>query len=85
MEDGEVYFQYPPSLRALSFTLQEVKKCTQNGIVINTFMLDESSFLGSFVTQIARINKGRVFFANAHDLGKYVLVDYVAGKTKTLS
>ena len=82
MEGAQVYFQYPPSFRTLGMTLREVKRCTQKGIIINTFMLDESSYFTSFVIQMARINKGRVFFANPDDLGKYVLVDYVSGKNR---
>jgi uncharacterized protein with von Willebrand factor type A (vWA) domain len=84
MEGENVYFQFPPSFRTLSFTLGEVKRCTQKGIVINTFMLDESSYFSSFVIQMARLNRGRVFFTNPVDLGKYILVDYVAGKNKRL-
>ncbi len=82
MEGDQIYFQYPPSFRTLSMTLREVKRCTQKGIVINTFMLDESSYFTSFVIQMARINRGRVFFANPDDLGKYVLIDYVSGKNR---
>jgi uncharacterized protein with von Willebrand factor type A (vWA) domain len=82
MEGDQIYFQYPPSFRTLSMTLREVKRCTQKGIVINTFMLDESSYFTSFVIQMARINRGRVFFANPDDLGRYVLVDYVSGKNR---
>jgi uncharacterized protein with von Willebrand factor type A (vWA) domain len=82
MEGDDIYFQYPPSFRTLSLTLREVIRCTQKGIVINTFMLDESSYFTNFVIEMARINKGRVFFANPGDLGKYVLVDYVSGKNR---
>jgi uncharacterized protein with von Willebrand factor type A (vWA) domain len=82
MEGDEIYFQYPPSFRTLSMTLREVIRCTQKGIVINTFMLDESSYFTNFVIEMARINRGRVFFANPGDLGKYVLVDYVSGKNR---
>ena len=84
MEGEHIYFQFPPSFRTLSLTLGEVRRCTQKGIVINTFMLDESSYFSSFVIQMARLNRGRVFFANPDDLGKYILVDYVAGKNKRL-
>jgi uncharacterized protein with von Willebrand factor type A (vWA) domain len=82
IENDEIYFQYPPSFRTISMTLREVIRCTQKGIVINTFMLDESSYFTHFVIEMARINRGRVFFANPGDLGKYVLVDYVSGKNR---
>jgi len=52
--------------------------------VINTFMLDSGRFLGAFVTQMARMNKGRVFFTSADSLGQYLLVDYISNKKKRL-
>jgi uncharacterized protein with von Willebrand factor type A (vWA) domain len=83
-EGESVYFEYPPSLRTLQLTLREVRKCTQKGIVINTFMLESGRFLGAFVTQMARLNKGRVFFTSADSLGEYLLVDYIGNKRKKL-
>jgi uncharacterized protein with von Willebrand factor type A (vWA) domain len=81
-EGEHIYFQYPPSPRTLQITLQEVKQCTRKGIVINTFMLDNGRFLGAFVTQMARVNKGRIFFTNADSLGEYLLVDYLGHKRR---
>jgi len=81
-EGGQVYFQYPPSLRTLQLTLREVRHCTRKGIVINTFMLEGGPFLSAFVTQMARINKGRVFFTSADNLGQYLLVDYISNKKR---
>ncbi|MEE8419707.1 MAG: VWA domain-containing protein, partial [Dehalococcoidales bacterium] len=83
-EGERVFFQYPPTLRTIQMTLREVKKCTQKGIIINTFMLDSGGFVGAFVTQMARINKGRVFFTSADSLGEYLLVDYISNKKKTI-
>lgn len=80
IENGNIYFQYPPSPRTLQLTLREVKNCSQQGIVINTFMLDDSVFLSAFVRDMARVNKGRVFYTTADRLGQYVLVDYVSNK-----
>jgi len=81
-EGEQIYFQYPPSMRTLQITLREVRRCTQTGITINTFMLESGRFLGAFITQMARINKGRVFFTNADSLGQYLLVDYIDHKHK---
>jgi len=83
-EGEHVYFQYPPSLRTLQLTLREVRNCTKKGIVINTFMLESGHFLNAFVTQMARINKGRVFFTSADSLGQYLLVDYIGNKRRTI-
>ena len=84
VEGGHIYFQYPPSLRTIQLTLREVKNCTKQGMVINTFMLGDSNFLNAFVTQMARINKGRVFFTSSDTLGHYILVDYIAKKKRAL-
>jgi uncharacterized protein with von Willebrand factor type A (vWA) domain len=84
LENGNIFFQYPPSLRTIQLTLREVKNCTQAGIVINVFMLGESEFLGAFITQVARINRGRIFFTSADQLGEYMLVDYMSSKRQRL-
>jgi len=84
VEGGDIYFQYPPSLRTIQLTLREVTNCTRQNIVINTFMLGQSEFLNAFVTQMARINKGRIFFTSADTLGRYMLVDYISSKRRTV-
>ena len=85
LEHGRSYFAYPPSPITIRETLKEVKRCTQKDIVINTFMLDRNYYLKEFVNQVARINKGRVFYTTPDKLGQYILVDYVASKRKTLT
>ncbi|HEX6508203.1 MAG TPA: VWA domain-containing protein [Chloroflexota bacterium] len=80
VEEDRVHFSYPPSFRTFQETLREVKRCTQEGIVINTFMLERSHYLADFVNQMTRINRGRAFFATPERLGDYVLVDYVNQK-----
>ncbi|MEE8414232.1 MAG: VWA domain-containing protein [Dehalococcoidales bacterium] len=84
MEGENVYFQYPSSLRTLQMTMREVRACTSQGIVINTFMFDDSPFFTSFVTQMARLNKGRVFFTSPDSLGEYLLMDYMTRKHKKI-
>jgi len=85
MEKGEAEFAYPPVRRTLVETLKEARRCTREGITINTFMLDRSPALMAFVQELARVNRGRAFFATAERLGEYVLVDYVSAKRKTVS
>jgi uncharacterized protein with von Willebrand factor type A (vWA) domain len=82
LENGRSYFAYPPSPITIRETLKQVKRCTQKGIVINTFMLDRNYYLKEFVNQIAKMNKGRVFYTTPERLGQYILVDYVAQKRK---
>ncbi|MFC1920305.1 VWA domain-containing protein [Chloroflexota bacterium] len=83
-ENKQLYFQYPPTLRTMQLTLREVRRCTQKGITINTFMLDSGRFIDAFVNQMARMNKGRVFYTSADNLGEYLLVDYLSNKKKRL-
>ena len=85
LERGRSYFAYPPSPITIRETLKEVKRCTQKRITINTFMLDRNYYLKEFVNQVARINKGRVFYTTPDKLGEYILVDYVASKKKRLA
>src|SRR5438552_4283251 len=83
IEGGEAYFQYPPSPVTIEETLKEVMRCTREDIRINTFMLDESYYLRSFVERMMRMNKGRAFFTTPDTLGDYVLVDFLEQKRET--
>ena len=80
LERGRSYFAYPPSPITIRETLKEVKRLTKKGIIINTFMLDRNYYLKEFVNQMAKINKGRVFYTTPDKLGQYILVDYVKNK-----
>ena len=65
-------------------TLREVVRCTQDGITLNTFILDSHPHTGEFMRRIARINHGRAFFGSAQEVGRYVLLDYMNGKRRTI-
>lgn len=77
IEDGEVFFAYPPVPRTVEETLKEVVRCTREGIRINTFMLDPSYHLRDFVERMTRLNRGRAFFTTPETLGDYLLVDFI--------
>ncbi len=77
LPSGEPYFQYPPARETVELTMAEVQRCTNDGIRINTFMLDPSPALGRFVENMTRLNRGRAFFTNGETLGNYVLVDFL--------
>ncbi|HEX5167360.1 MAG TPA: VWA domain-containing protein [Thermomicrobiales bacterium] len=81
-DDGQVRFSYPPTYQTLQETLKEVMRCTRDGVTINTFMLERSPYMAGFVSEMAKINKGRAFFATPDRLGEYILVDYVSNKRK---
>jgi len=82
LENGEAEFSYPPTRRTIQETLKEVQRCTREGITINTFMLERSPSLMAFVEQMAKINRGRAFFATPERLGEYVVVDYVRSRKR---
>ena len=84
-EDGQVEFNYPPTHRTIHETLREVRRCTKDGITINTFMLERSRALAEFVAHMTRLNRGRAFYATPERLGEYVLVDFVGRRSKRVS
>jgi len=85
LENGIPVFDYPPTQRCISETLREVGRATRDNVVINTFMLETTPWLSSFVDQMTNINKGRAFYAAPDRLGEYILVDYVRNKRKKVS
>jgi uncharacterized protein with von Willebrand factor type A (vWA) domain len=80
LPNGEPFFSYPPVRETIEATLTEVARCTREGITINTFMLDATSYLKNFVERITQMNKGRAFFTTTENLGDYVLVDFMDQK-----
>ena len=85
LEGEQAYFSYPPSYRTELETLKEVRRCTQEGIIINTFMLENSYQLVNFVDRMTRINRGRAFYSSSENLGEYMLVDYITNRRKRVS
>ena len=85
LEGDRSFFSYPPSYRTEQETLKEVKRCTQEDIRINTFMLENSYQLVNFVDRLTRINQGRAFYSSSSNLGEYVLVDYVHNRRKRVA
>ena len=82
LEGDRIYFAYPPSHRTIQETLKEVRRCTHDGIIINTFMLETSHYLLDFVDRMTRINKGRAFYTTPDKLGEFVLVDYLSNRRR---
>ena len=85
LEGGQAYFSYPPTYRTLDETLKEVRRCTQAGITINTFMLATNRYLVSFIDHVTRINRGRAFYTTPGQLGRYVMVDYLSSRRKMIA
>ncbi|HEX9265318.1 MAG TPA: VWA domain-containing protein [Candidatus Binatia bacterium] len=70
--------------RIVHETLKEVKRCTQSGIKINTFMLGADFYRQGFVDQLSRLNTGRVFYTTPDQMGNYIVVDYLNNKRKRI-
>jgi uncharacterized protein with von Willebrand factor type A (vWA) domain len=70
--------------RIVRETLKEVKRCTQSGIKINTFMLGTDIYRKGFIDQLSRLNMGRVFYTSPDQIGNYIVVDYIANKRKRI-
>ncbi len=77
-DSGEVYFNYPAVPETIERTMREVLRCTNEHIVINTFVLNSTGALRSFVERMTRMNRGRAFYTTPDSLGDYVLIDFVA-------
>jgi Ca-activated chloride channel family protein len=83
--DGQIYknaFGLDPYI--VSETFAEVNACQKAGIMINTFMLARDHDLVAFVRRVASICRGKAYFTTPYTLGKYVLMDYMDKKTKTI-
>ncbi len=80
LPNGEPFFSYPPVRETVEATLTEVARCTRDGITINTFMLDATSYLKAFIGRITEMNRGRAFYTTPETLGDYVLVDFIQNK-----
>jgi uncharacterized protein with von Willebrand factor type A (vWA) domain len=82
VEGDRAYFSYPPSYKTIQETLKEARRCTQEGIIINTFMLETSHYLLDFVDRMTKINHGRALYTTPDQLGQYVIVDYLSNRKR---
>lgn len=83
--DGQIYrnaFGLDPYI--VSETFAEVAACRKAGIMINTFMLARDHELMAFVRRVAQICHGKAYFTTPMTLGRYVLMDYLDKKTRTV-
>ena len=83
--DGRIYrnaFGLDPFI--VSETFAEVAACRKAGILINTFMLARDPDLVSFVRKVAQICHGKAYFTTPRTLGRYVLMDYMDKKSRTI-
>ena len=89
-ENSVLHINYPPSPADFEAALREARACTQDGIVINTFLLTsdwETNYFGeeSFILQFAKQSMGRIFYPHPGELNKMILVDFIANKKQQFS
>ena len=83
--DGRIYrnaFGLDPFI--VSETFAEVAACRKAGILINTFMLARDYDLVSFVRKVAEICHGKAYFTTPYTIGRFVLMDYLNKKVRTV-
>ena len=61
----------------LDETYKEAKRCRQQGIRLNTFMLADDPPLLAFVQRLTALSCGRAFYTTPERLGAYIIEDYV--------
>ena len=70
------------SPHAVAETMKQVRRITQQGVTINTFMLDDSPELVGFVDRMTQVNRGRALYTSPEKLGSFLMVDYLDGRRK---
>ena len=68
--------------RIVNKTVEEAQACRRKGIIITTFMITSDPYLKQFVERLTEANKGRAFYADLDNLGKFVLTDFVRNRRK---
>ncbi len=63
-------------------TLAEAAVCRKSGIIINTFMLTDDYYLVEFVKKLSEVAHGKAYFTTTNRLGEYVMMDFMARKTR---
>ncbi|HMV43315.1 MAG TPA: VWA domain-containing protein [Leptospiraceae bacterium] len=85
-----LHINYPPAPSDFEEALSEVKQCTEDGIIINTFLLTsewDMNYFGekSFIQQFAKMSQGRIFYPHPNELNQMIIYDFVSNKKKKFS
>jgi uncharacterized protein with von Willebrand factor type A (vWA) domain len=67
-------------MRIVNRTLEEADTCRRQKVVITTFMIATDRMLTDFVEKMTKINRGRAYFASPHNLGEFILADYIKNR-----
>ncbi|MGQ0482769.1 MAG: vWA domain-containing protein [Pseudonocardia sp.] len=76
-QDGEAYFDYPPSPETVRATLAEVDQLSRLHASVTIFRLGDDPRLARFVDLVARRCGGRVVAPTLDGLGAEVVADYL--------
>ena len=68
----------------LKETFREVTECRRSGILINTFMLARDYDLVAFVQKVSEICRGKAYFTTPMTLGRYLLMDFMTKRVRTV-
>lgn len=71
--------------RIVNATIEEAQKCRRHGVIVTVFMITSDPYLRQFVDRLAEANKGRAYYADLNNLGKFVMMDYVRNRRKNVS
>jgi Ca-activated chloride channel family protein len=85
MPDGRIYknaMGLDPWI--LTETFREVTECRRSGILINTFMLARDYDLVAFVQKVSEICRGKAYFTTPMTLGRYLLMDFMTKRVRTV-
>lgn len=83
LEGRDVMLIYPPAEKTRRATLNEVKRCANEGLHLSSFALIEDYFylgLVNFVEQMAQVSGGIAAYCNADDLGNMIIDSFVKGR-----
>lgn len=76
---------YPPAEKTARLTLNEVRRCANEGLHLSSFALIEDYFylgLVNFVEQMAAVSGGVAAYCNADDLGNMVIESFTHGRKR---
>jgi Ca-activated chloride channel family protein len=80
-EGGQLYINsFGLDAKIVNKTIEEAQACRRKHITITTFMITSDPYLKQFVERLSRANKGRAYYADLKNLGKFVMMDYVRNR-----
>jgi Ca-activated chloride channel family protein len=86
LPNGRIYKNaYGLDPMVMGETLREVGACRREGIQINTFMLARERELIAFVQRVSAMTRGKAYFTTPRTIGRYVLQDFAARRTRTVN